>query len=237
MVVSARWKSHVTRMLACLVLAASISVSAMDIRVSGNQLVMTGHISGNEIAQLRDILPANPQLDTVVLRDSTGGDLWTAMRLGEIFEEKGFRTAASGHCMSACVLIFLGGRVRQFADGKPGNRTFLAVHTPVYSMQGDSSPIIGTPAGRAQGEMVYWMLKRMGPRADRALIEGSVANNHPQGFTYFFDYIRNKRADGISVFRCKGPEKNKVGDCETISGTNAMLAALITSEEILAVRD
>jgi len=209
---------------------------AMDFRVAGNQLILSGGLTGDELAKMRDLLPSNPQLDTVVLRDSPGGFTWTALRLAEMIADRGLRTAASGFCMSACVLIFLGGKERHFADGKEGNRTFLAMHTPVTSgFGGQSWPPAGTTLPAAQGEMLYWISRRLGPRADTSLLARAVENDHPQGFMYFFDYIRNKRPDGVSVFQCKGPEKRKIADCEQLPGKNALQAGLITSEQIVAV--
>jgi hypothetical protein len=224
-------------MLLILLLNTATSAMAMDIRISGNQLIMSGHIAGDEIVRLRDLLPANPQIDTVVLRDSLGGDVWTAMRLGETIAERGFRTAVSGHCMSACALIFLGGRERHFADGSPGSRTQVGLHTPVHSSSGGRSwpPPGATFHGEQRHVMLHWIFDRIGPRADRTLIERAIVNDHPQGMMYFFDHIRLKRADGMSVFQCKGPEKTKIADCEAIGGTNAVQAGLVTNESILAL--
>jgi len=225
------------KVAALLFLALSFAhAAAMDIRVAGNQLIMSGPLAGNEVAQLRDVLPANPQIDTIILRDSPGGFVATAMRVGELFRERGFRTATSGYCMSACVLMFIGGRERSFADGKPGGLTFIALHTPVYSTAGGQTwPLPGTTFAAAQGEMRYWIDRHLGERADRVLIGRAIENNHPQGFMYFYDHVRLKRADGVSVFQCKGPEKKKIADCETIPGTDALRAGLTTSDATVAV--
>jgi hypothetical protein len=210
--------------------------SAMEIRVAGKQLIMSGRLAGDELAKLRDIVPANPQIDTVILRDAPGGNVYTAQRLGEMIGERGWRTAVSGSCLSACVLIFLGGRERHFADGKPGNVTYIAIHTPIYSADGGQTwPPPRTPLPREQGPMIYWMMERVGDKGDRALLERGIGNDHPDGFMYFFDHVRHRRPDGISVFQCKGPEKKKVADCEKIPGKNALQAGLVTSEEIIRV--
>lgn len=207
---------------------------AMDVRVAGNQLVLSGGISGDEIAKVRDTLLANPQIDTVVLRDSGGGDVWTAMRLGEVFEEKGYKTAVSGYCMSACVIIFLGGRERSFADGKVGSRTFLAMHTPIFSTE-SLRGIKGSPSRPARGQLFNWMGKRLGAAGDKALLERALENDDPSGFMYFFDIARKTRKDGVTAFQCKGPEKKKVADCEKLPGTDALRAGLVTTATVLPV--
>lgn len=219
--------------LAMLVLS-SIRADAMDVRVAGNQLVLRGRVAGDELARMRDTLPANPQIDTVVLQDSPGGDVWTAMRLGELFQEKGLKTAVSGFCMSACVIIFLGGRERFFADGKRGNRTFLAVHTPTYATD-SLRDAQGSPSRSARGQIFDWMGKRLAPGGDHALLKRALDNDDPAGLVYFFDIARSTRKDRVTVFQCKGPEKKRVADCETIPGTNALVAGLITSETIVPV--
>jgi hypothetical protein len=207
---------------------------AMEVRVAGNQLILSGGVTGDEIAKMRDILPANPQIDTVVLKDSLGGDVWTAFRLGELFEEKRFRTAASGYCMSACVVIFLGGRERSFADGKPGNLTFLAVHTPTAATD-SLRDMKGAPLNSARGQLFSWMGKRLNAGGDLELLKRALGNDDPAGFMYFFDIGRKTRKDGVTAFHCKGPEKKKIADCEPLPATNALSAGLVTTETILQV--
>ena len=213
------------------VLAAS--AQAMDVRVTGNQLVMSGQISGDEIAKMRDILPLNPQIDTVVLRNSEGGLVETAMRLGELFREKKFRTIVSGFCMSACVLVFLGGHERQFASAEPGKVSFLAIHTPMHSSFGGQSwPPPGTTFRGAQNQMFYWMLRHIGERADQKVLERAVETDHPEEFTMFANPASVQRADKASVFRCKVGAAMKPSDCVPIPGTNAFRVGLVTSENV-----
>ena len=208
--------------------------AAMDFRVAGNQLVMSGRTGGDDLAKLRDLIPENPQIDTVILRDAPGGRIQTAQRLSEMIGERGWRTAVSGSCSSACVLIFLGGRERHFADGTPGNQTFIAIHTPIHGIdRGDTWPPPRTTLPREQGAVIDWMMGRVGERGDRTLLERGIANDHPHGYLYFFDHVRHRRPDGVSVFQCKGPEKRKIADCEKIPGKNALQAGLVTSEEII----
>ena len=220
-------------LIVCLA-SSTIHAGAMDVSVAGNQLIMSGGVSGDELAKMRDTLPQNSQIDTVILQDSPGGDVWTAMRLGELFRERGYRTAVSGRCMSACVIIFIGGRERHFADGRPWNVTFLAVHTPTFSSDGVRD-IKGSPSRSARGRIFDWMSERLGPRGDLDLLERGLANDNPAGFVYFFDSTRTTRKDGVTVFQCKGPEKKKVADCEAVPGKSALQAGLITSGTIVQV--
>jgi hypothetical protein len=204
----------------------------MEIRVAGNQLILSGSIVGDEFARMRDVLPANQQIDTVILQDSRGGDTWAAFRMAEMFQELRFKTAVSGHCMSACVIIFLGGVERMFADGKPGGTTFLAIHTPTFQADGGVRHRPGEVHVRAQGRLFDWMSPRI---RDVALLERGLSNNDPLGFVYLFDPARTTRKDGVTVFQCLGHEKRRVADCEPIPGKDALQAGFITSATILQV--
>lgn len=225
--------------LLCLVVAqfaVTASGAAMEFRVAGNQLIMSGPIAGNEIAKMRDILPGNPQIDTVVLQNSEGGFIETAMRLGELFEEKKFRTIVSGYCMSACVLLFLGGRERSFAGSEPGKVSLLSIHTPMHSSFGGQSwPPAGSTFRGAQYQMLNWMQKRIGDRVDKKILESAIQNDRPEDMTMFVNPAQVTRADKISVFRCTVGAGMKASDCVPIPGIDAIQAGLITSTSIATV--
>ena len=225
-----------SRFLACLAAPwlslAAYSVCAMEVRVSGNQLILSGAIVGDEFARMRDVLPANKQIDTVILQDSRGGDVWAATRMAEAFQELRFKTAVSGHCMSACVIVFLGGVERMFADGKPGGTTFLAIHTPTFQSDGGLRHRQGDVHIHGQGRLMSWMSPRI---KDVALLELGLSNANPSGFIYLFGPARSTRKDGVTVFRCHGHEKRRVADCEPIPGKDALQAGFITSTTILQV--
>jgi len=213
-----------------LLLLFATGAAAMDVRVAGNLMYLTGGIDGSELARMRDVLPANPRIDTVVLT-SSGGDIWTAMRLGELFTERRFKTAVSGQCSSACVIAFLGGVERVFANGADPGRTYLAIHTPTFS-GGWARDMQGSVANRWRGEMFNWMRPRV---KDAALLERGLGNDDPRGMLYLYD-LRLVRQDGVAVFQCAGHEARKVADCATIKGTDALRAGFITSAEILEIR-
>lgn len=226
-------------MIRRIALIASLAVAtfhawAMDVRVAGNQLILSGMVTGDELAKMRDTLPENSQIDTVILHDSLGGDAWTAMRLAELFHEKGYRTAASGFCMSACVIILLGGRERHFADGEAADQTYLAIHTPTFSAD-EARDSMGSPSRSARSLIYGWMGKQIGTGGDLALIRRGLANDNPAAFVYFYDATRNARKDGVSVFECEAPREREMTVCETVPGKSALQAGLITSDTIVHV--
>lgn len=70
----------------------------------------------------------HPTVDTIILRNSTGGDIPTGFRLGDLFRQKSLRTAVSGFCYSSCSRMFLGGKRRFFTDDFPPDLTNVGFH-------------------------------------------------------------------------------------------------------------
>lgn len=50
-------------------------------------------------------------------------------RIGERIRELGLSTAVSGHCVSSCPRMFLGGKERRFSSDLPLERTFVGFHS------------------------------------------------------------------------------------------------------------
>jgi hypothetical protein len=92
------------------------ALHAMDLRVAGNQIVLQGSVEKGDYQRVQTALDTNRAVDTVVLKDSPGGDALTGYALGELFRERGIRTAVSGYCRSSCSRLFLGGTSRHVTD-------------------------------------------------------------------------------------------------------------------------
>ncbi len=104
---------------AAAVLCALVSpvALAMTVEVHGNQVFATGPVE-DDLRKFEEAF-AKPGVDTVVFVNSPGGDLWTGLRVGRMIASKGYRTVIAGSCMSACSIMFMGGKVRQFSDALP----------------------------------------------------------------------------------------------------------------------
>ena len=61
-----------------------------------------------------------PQIDSIVLHDSGGGDSIADRNIGMDIRKRKLRTVVDGRCPSACAHMFLGGNARKFSlmDGK-----------------------------------------------------------------------------------------------------------------------
>ena len=96
-----------------------LPLNAMELKICGEQVILSGKVEGNEYGRVSDAFSKNPNLKVVVLRNSPGGDADTGYKLGEFFRQNGITTYLSGYCRSSCSRLFLGGKARYFTDDSP----------------------------------------------------------------------------------------------------------------------
>jgi hypothetical protein len=228
-----RDSSFLSVALATIALAGSAicsSARAMSLRVEGNQLILTGAVVGDEFPKIEAALSSSISIDTVVLRDSPGGDIATGYQVGELFREKRLRTAVSGYCYSSCSRMFLGGAVRVFTDDYPPEKTEVGFHG--HYSNGKLQP----DSVRERG-LKSWIIKHSDGKADPELVDrwiniklsrGMIRFNHPTLF----------KQGGVSAFLCQGdePKSLPVTACEAIPKT-AIELGIITSLEVVQSND
>ena len=88
----------------------------MELKIVGNQIILSGPVVGDEPEKVREALANSPEIDTVVLRNSPGGDAPAGYQIGQMLRDRGVGTAVSGYCYSSCSRMFLGGSTRYFTD-------------------------------------------------------------------------------------------------------------------------
>lgn len=219
--------------LAFLVLIVAGSAAAMDFRVAGNELHLSGRVLGDELGMLKDVEEAHPAIDTVVFRNSPGGDAWTGHRIGERIRDKGWRTVVIGGCISACTLMYLGGKSRHFAKASYPERVFLAFHGTSSSAFLDR----GQAAPRGRPAIRRWIESRTGGKVDPDLMDRFVNNEQRETALRVYDPLQLARADGVSVLFCEGPGQGKppFDSCEKLPGRDAFTMGFVTSAERIAV--
>jgi hypothetical protein len=104
-----------------------VSLQAMTLEVVENKLFATGPVGGNDFNQFKDAFE-NSQIDTVVFVNSPGGDLWTGLIVGRMIADKGYQTVTVGSCISACSIMFMGGRDRRFGDSLRPAFNVIGIH-------------------------------------------------------------------------------------------------------------
>jgi hypothetical protein len=205
--------------------------SAMEVTTIGSQLVLSGGVVDGDVAKVKDALAATAAVDTIVLRNSPGGDAPTGYRLGELFREKGFRTLVSGFCYSSCSRMFLGGKTRYFTDDYLAVLTHVGLHGH-YGRDGRLASQVVSAHGLRD-----WIIRYSDGKADVGLVERWIAIPINVGMIHFYHPALYK-LDGVSTFLCQGsePMARSVVGCEPISRT-ALDLGIVTSLEIHGSND
>jgi len=207
------------------------NAAAMDLKMVGNQLILSGPVVGDEFGKIEKILDDDRTIDTVILRNSPGGDAPTGYRIGELFRSRGLRTAVSGYCYSSCSRMFLGGATRHFTDDFPPEYTDVGFH--------------GHYDGRGHLQREYvqamglkdWIIKYSDGKADPALVDRWINIPLGTGMIHFRHPELFKR-DDVSTFMCQGNEamaRTALG-CEPIH-KSAIELGIATSLEIVKSTD
>jgi hypothetical protein len=214
------------RVLIGALMLLPVSAPAMDLKVLGRQLILTGSVVGDEPAKVAEALAKSPEIDTVILRNSPGGDAPAGYQVGQLFRERGLRTAVSGYCYSSCSRMLLGGRTRYYTDDYPLEATNIGFHGHYYAN------------GRLNANLVRlyglgnWIIKYSDGKADAQLVQRWINIPYSRGMIHFFHPELLKRA-GVSTFMCQGNEATgSVFACEPI-GKTALDLGVITSVEIV----
>jgi hypothetical protein len=92
----------------------------------GELLEFTGGIKFGTAKELEGFLNAMPELKTVRL-DSVGGRIGEAQKMSDLIKARGLSTLVEKQCLSACTIVFLGGKDRIIqSDAR------LGFHQPSY---------------------------------------------------------------------------------------------------------
>jgi hypothetical protein len=204
--------------------------SAMELKIVGKQLILSGRVVGDEPGRVREALANSPEIDTVILRNSPGGDAPAGYRTGELLRERGLRTAVSGYCYSSCSRMFLGGRTRYFTDDYPADHTHIGFHGH-YHADGHLNAAL-----MAQYGLRDWIIKYSDGKADPELVERWINIPLSRGMIHFFHPVLVNWG-GASTFICRGDEPTRpVFACESIAKT-ALELGIVTSLDIVHSAD
>jgi hypothetical protein len=210
--------------------------TAMEVRVLDDQIIMSGSIDGSELPQLWNIAAerrATP-IRTVVLRDSGGGDLRTALQAGDFIREQGWNTAVSGYCFSGCALMYLGGKQRGFTDDKPVFQTQLGFHGTYYVATAfHATPGSLNISGTIQAR--NWMKRRTDGKISDGMLDRFEALAQSD-FIHFFDSTRLPRKGQVAAYVCPIVKDGK-RKCEPIHGADAYREGIANSETVIRSND
>jgi len=198
----------------------SVPAAAMEVKRVGTTLVLTGEIARRDLDRVQAEFARPPAITDVVLRNSMGGNSWTGYRLGELFREKGVTTAVSGHCVSSCSRLFLGGRQRVFSDDFPAGLTYVGFHGH-YDFDKLNLKAV------EQNDQAGWTLRHTDGKADPALVQRWINIPERRGDMRFYrDAVRDLGAQPTVL--CSGRESSRPRQCETVT-TTALAQGIVTS--------
>lgn len=171
---------------------------SMSFQVQGDEVVMSGSVTGSECAELRTLL-AQGDIKTVILGNSNGGNADAGYCVGTLIRQQGLSTIIRGRCVSSCSRMWLGG-VSRTLDGPYAK---VGLHGN-YDRNGFLLP--GAPA-----RLRAW-IPSYAP-VDRQLMEQWINLDRNTAMMYFY----NDKAE--LCFR---------ESCSPLPGRNALNAGLAT---------
>ena len=170
---------------------------AMDIKVDGNQVSMSGPVTGDECDTLGSII-RKQSIKQVIFHNSKGGDANAGYCVGALIREHGIAMSIQGSCASSCSRMWLGGATRKL-DG-PNSRVGLHGN---YER--------GALISRAPERLRAWITAYV-PSVDRKLLEQWIHLPINRQMMYFY----NERAELCDR-----------GNCSDVKGRNARNAGLL----------
>jgi hypothetical protein len=210
-----------------IALACTRVTEAMQIQVIGNQMIMSGPVIGNEPGMVEDALAKSPAIDTVILRNSSGGNVTAGYRVGEMIRAKGLRTAVSGYCYSSCSRMFLGGKARFFTSDYAPGQTNVGFHGH-YDSDGRLNPEEVQRHG-----LKSWIIKFSDGKADPDLVERWINLPRNTNMVHFYNPALLS-LNGASTFLCQ--RREPLAQCEPIHETAPQLG-IVTSLDLLRSND
>ncbi|MBV9198930.1 MAG: hypothetical protein JOY83_04190 [Alphaproteobacteria bacterium] len=202
---------------------------AMELKIVGNQIILSGPVVGDEPGKVKEALASSPSIDTVILRNSPGGNAPAGYRVGQLLRERGLRTAVSGYCYSSCSRMFLGGATRYFTDDDLPENNNIGFHGHY-----DRNGRLDTNLMRQYG-LRDWIIKYSDGKADPVLVERWINLPYSRGMIHFFHPELVNRS-GVSTFMCQGNESGSVFACEPIAKT-ALDLGIVTSLDLVHSAD
>jgi hypothetical protein len=203
---------------------------AMELKIVGDQIILSGPVVGDEPEKVLEAFASSPGIETVILRNSPGGNAPAGYKVGQMLRKRGIRTAVSGYCYSSCSRMFLGGSTRYFTDDYLPESNNVGFHGHYDRM------------GRLDADLVRryglreWIIKYSDGKADPVLVERWINIPYGRGMIHFFHPGLVKHA-GVSTFICQGDESQRsVFACEPIAKT-ALDLGIVTSLDLVHCAD
>jgi len=213
------------RWICCVSLmsGAFIGSQAMTLEREGSTLFATGPVE-DDFGKFKNALEV-PGLEQIVFVNSPGGDLWTGMRVGRIIADSGVKTVTAGYCVSACSIMFMGGRERTFSDAFRANVTYVGIHGP-------SSKTTRAVTSEHAPQIYAFFKMTMGERFNAALMNKAFFEMDDAGsLLRVFDMARTPKR---VTYHCRSQQTPR-NECTEFPEADALSIGLITGTALTKV--
>ena len=191
---------------------------AMTVEVQGNAVFAAGDIGPRDILKFREAV-SRPGVDTLVLVNSEGGDLYTSFHLARVVAAWRLKTVVAGQCSSACAIVFMGGVERSFSGTYEPQDTYVGIH-------GAISRIDGKVNGVVAAQIYAFFRRNMGERFDADTMELAIYGMRDAGsLLRVFDGTRQPKRD---PYHCESGQTER-RNCTEFKEQNALSLGVVTT--------
>jgi rhodanese-related sulfurtransferase/ATP-dependent protease ClpP protease subunit len=196
---------------------------AMTVEVHGNQVFATGPVE-DDLRKFEEAF-AKPGVETVVFVNSPGGDGWTALRVGRLIAEKRYTTVIAGSCISACSIMFMGGKHRRFSDALRPAQTMIGIHGGHNKETKQVDP-------RMQPQIYAFYKQHMGEKFNSEVMNQALYDMDDAGsLLRVFDPVRSSKT---APYHCKSSQTPR-NQCTKLDGKDAVNLGIVTQPELVKV--
>ena len=188
----------------------------MEMKLEEDRLYLhSTSISADDYIKYRELVKGK-EIRTVVLLNQPGGRIDAAIGIADDLIERNVTTVIAGQCLSACTILFLAGKERQFSSRYPS--------FSVIGFHGSYNPQSGERETRSWATVYSYYRKRLGSAVDQSPIIKALESLNRGGFAYM--YHPSFRVNGAI---CEGGIEKA---CVSLPGRNALAENLITREAL-----
>jgi PQQ-dependent catabolism-associated CXXCW motif protein len=197
--------------------------AAMTVEAHGNTVFATGPVV-DDLRKFEDAF-AKGGIDTVVFVNSPGGDLWTGLRVGRLIADKGYKTVIAGHCVSACSIMYMGGKERRFSDAARPGLTYIGIH-------GAHDAATKTVNPQLQPQIYAFYKQYMGEKFNSAIMNQALYEMDDAGSLLVVrDPVRSPRVEAVHCRSAQTPRDR----CTRFAGETALSLGIVTHADLAKV--
>jgi rhodanese-related sulfurtransferase len=201
----------------------SIASYAMTIETRGNTVFASGPVD-DDVRKFEDAFAAEG-VTTVVFVNSPGGDLWTGLRVGRMIASKGLNTVTAGTCISACSIMFMGGKERRFSDAFRPSLTYVGIH-------GAHNTATKQVNSQAQPQIYAFYKLNMGDKFNSEVMNKALYDMQDAGsLLRVFDPVRSAKT---APYHCVSSQTLR-DKCTKFPDIDAMSLGVVTHNDLAKI--